>query len=274
MMKIYCDDQPIQSILSDLKSEMPAISLVENTGPDVIYISNSADKNPDILVSSLSDHENINLLGSNKIQHLIGNAKNIKQEIKITLDKISTKNIWGIEKYLSEDALIKSKIFHHSKDIPSEIEELINSIDYPNFFNSPKDHLRLVLNELLLNSFFHQEELEDRDRRASIFELTDSIEAKIGIDEDKVLISVSDKIGSINKSEVVKNIIRGFNEKAPRKDSPGAGLGLYLVYQNINQLIINKKESQMSEFICIIEANKRYKKFKERVTSFHFFEEE
>jgi len=273
-MKVFSENQIICDLLSELAQEIPSLVLVDNIDSDTIVLSESVETKPKILISTKTDHENIDLLGVNNIPHLVGNDKNIREELKVTLQKIYTKNIWGIEKYLNEDAIIKSKVFHHSKEINDEIEQLIDSVDYSNFFNSPKDHLRLVLNELLLNSFFHQEDLENQDRKSSVFELSNSIEAKIGIDRDKVLISVQDNIGSIDKEKIISNIKRGFDEKRPKQDSPGAGLGLYLIYQNINQLIINKKCSEKSEFICVIEANKRYKKFKERVTSFHFFEEE
>lgn len=274
VMKIYSDNKDIQVTLTELTNELTDLSITTSIEQADITVSDDIEIKPDILISAGSDLDNITLIEKSNLLHIIGQGKSIKSELRVTLDKINTKKLGGIAKYLDPQTPIISKVFHHSKDISTQIEEMVGSIDYKNFFDSPKDYLRLILNELVTNSFFHQQELEHTDRKNSTFSLNNSIEAKLAIDNEKIIVSVSDSIGTITPFQVATSLTRGMREKSPTLDSSGAGLGLYMVYENTNQFIINKKSQQYSEFICIIDANKRFKKFKERVTSFHFFEEE
>lgn len=208
------------------------------------------------------------------IFHIIGKSEGQNYELKLILQKIYFKNYFGIEKYLREDAQIFSEEITHSKDINEKIEIIIDKLNYDDTFDSPKDNLRIVLNELATNAFFHQEDLIDTNRANSIFTSSNnSIILKAAKDSSSIIVYVKDNIGTIKRDQLINSIKRGYEEKTPRVGESGAGLGLYMVYENINQLHINKKNDHFCEFIGIIEVNKRYKKFKERVTSFHFFEE-
>ena len=126
-----------------------------------------------------------------------------------------------------------------------------------------------------MNAFFHQTHLIDKNRKNSVFVSSEeSVSVKLAMDSSTIAILVKDNIGSINKENVLSSIKRGFVERRPRVEGPGAGLGLMMVFENINQLHINNKKDQFCEFVGIIDISKRYKNFKERITSFHYFEEE
>jgi sigma-B regulation protein RsbU (phosphoserine phosphatase) len=72
---------------------------------------------------------------------------------------------------------------------------------------------------------------------------------------------------------VLDNLVRSFKEKSPLDKKDGAGLGLYLTFLHSNQFIVNLRPGFRTEVICIIDKNKRYKQYKSRIRSFHFFEE-
>jgi sigma-B regulation protein RsbU (phosphoserine phosphatase) len=46
-----------------------------------------------------------------------------------------------------------------------------------------------------------------------------------------------------------------------------------MIFNHCNQFILNTKKNKRTEVIAIIDNNRRYKKYKERITSFHYFEE-
>ena len=273
-MKIYTDHKDISNYLKEFSSIIHGLELTDSLSGAQLIISDNIKLNPTIYISNNTDLDNLTLIQREEIFHVIGLGKNLKSELKTTLDKIISKELGSIEKYLNENTTITSRVFNHSKEISALIEEMISSIDYSDYFDSPKDYLRLILNELITNSFFHQMDLEDKNRRNSTFDISNSIQAKLAMDSEKIIVSVRDSIGTVTPNQLTSSLIRGIQEKTPIKGSEGAGLGLYMVYENTNQFIINKKEQEYSEFICIIDANKRFKKFKERVTSFHFFVEE
>ncbi|EQC45258.1 ATP-binding protein [Bacteriovorax sp. Seq25_V] len=228
-----------------------------------------------IVITNRTDLENVIFLNTNPINHLIGNSSCLEKELERVLRKIQTNNLFGIEKYLNEDAIIHSLQILHSKDAPEQIESLLSKFNYDEVFSSPRDNLRVVLNELIMNAFFHQEHLIDQNRKNSVFVSSDeAINVLIGMDSVNIVILVKDNIGKIDRDRVLSSIKRGFIERRPRTEGPGAGLGLMMVYENINQLHINNKKNRFCEFVGIIDISKRYKNFKERITSFHYFEEE
>lgn len=228
-----------------------------------------------IVITNRTDLENVIFLNTNSINHLIGNSSCLEKELERVLRKIQTNNLFGIEKYLNEDAIVHSMQILHSKDAPEQIENLLSKFNYDDVFSSPRDNLRVVLNELIMNAFFHQEHLIDQNRKNSVFVSSDeAINVLIGMDSVNIVILVKDNIGKIDRDRVLSSLKRGFIERRPRTEGPGAGLGLMMVYENINQLHINNKKDQFCEFVGIIDISKRYKNFKERITSFHYFEEE
>jgi sigma-B regulation protein RsbU (phosphoserine phosphatase) len=67
--------------------------------------------------------------------------------------------------------------------------------------------------------------------------------------------------------------MRSFKDKTVMDKKDGAGLGLYLTFLHSNQFIVNFREDCQTEVICVIDKEKRYKQYKERIRSFHFFQE-
>lgn len=228
------------------------------------------------VVSSLDDEYNVRqLLYPYPLFHLIGQGPQQNEEILKTLLKCRKQNIWGIEKYLNEDAVIKSVDIYHSKDSQSAINELLDQIDTKDYFETPKDYFSIMANELISNAFYHMQEAPTTDRTQSIFVTPPmAVNLRIGIDQQKIALSVTDHSGTLTRDQVSKSLERSFREKTPKHRTPGAGLGLYLAFQHANQLIFNRKENQQTEIIAIIEASKRFLHYKQRVTSFHFFEED
>lgn len=280
-MLVYLDDNFIEfptvnntEINFTKNFNLELVDVVISSEPSLFIDFIKSENKTFILYAHEKNIDNLEILKKYNINHILGKSDIKDRELGLILQKLFYKNIFGIEKHLGEDAIIFSEEITHSKDISEKIELLINRINVDDTFDSPKDNLRVVLNELATNAFFHQEDLLDTNRKNSIFtSFNNSIILRIGRDDTSIIVYVKDNIGLINKNTLLDSIERGYVEKTPRVGQGGAGLGLYMVYENLNQLHINKKKDQFCEFIGIIEVNKRYKKFKERVTSFHFFEE-
>ena len=82
-----------------------------------------------------------------------------------------------------------------------------------------------------------------------------------------------DSFGTLTKEKVIQSLHRSFQEKTVEQKQGGAGLGLYLSYSHGHQFIVNSKLGVKTEVIIVIEKNKRYKTYKSRLKSFHFFDE-
>lgn len=252
------------------------LRLITTAHPDCYtHLKNSAEI-PVILISDEVDEENIKkYIYPFPLNHLIGRGPQMGEEIIKTLLKLKYNNIWGVEKYLNEDAKILSTEIYHSKDSQAAINELLSQIDTGDFFDTPKDYLAVIANELATNAFYHMQDSPTKDRTESIFVSPPrAVNLRIGIDKQRVALSVKDHSGTINRNLIAKSLERSYREKSPKQRTPGAGLGLYLAFQHSNQLIFNCANERETEIIGIIEASKRFLHYKQRVTSFHFFEED
>jgi sigma-B regulation protein RsbU (phosphoserine phosphatase) len=99
------------------------------------------------------------------------------------------------------------------------------------------------------------------------------VQLALGMDDKGVALSVQDSFGGLSYSTLIESLRRSFAEKTAMDKKDGAGLGLYLTFLHSNQFIINFRENFRTEVICIIDKNKRYKNYKQRIRSFHFFQE-
>lgn len=234
------------------------------------------------VISNLSDEENVKLIHQYKIHHLIGrNPEIYLNEIADNLKKITTQQIWGVRHYFGEDLQERNISFSDSFNIHEKITEELSHFQFDGYFSSPTDYLRLMANELLSNSLYKgpnkkrlEKGLDSHDRKSPVFlKGAELVQATLGANEKGVALSVQDSFGELTHDLLIQNLVRSFVEKTPLDKKDGAGLGLYLTYLHSNQLIVNLKKNYRTEVICIIDKNKRFLNYKNRIRSFHFFEE-
>lgn len=228
-----------------------------------------------IIVSSQPDEKNVtDYLLSSSVNHLIGMSDHIHDELEHIALKYLNKDSFGLTHHFEDAAHIDTIEIYHSKDAGPSITQLIDNLDLKDYFNTPKDYLTVMANELVTNAFYHMHDAPTQERKESIF-LTppQGVSFSIGLNPKQIAISVTDKSGTLDRDKLIKSLNRSFREKVPNQRTPGAGLGLYLVYQHANQLIINSLPDQKTEIIAIIEASKRYLHYRQRITSFHFFKQ-
>ena len=141
-------------------------------------------------------------------------------------------------------------------DISQQIEQFLSTFDFNEYFESPASYLHFMSLELVNNIIMHGGVQET--------------ELSFIKSKNYVAIRVKDQVGKLDRDTIVNSIYGGYEEKTPRQSGQGAGLGLYLTYSQCNQLWVNLLPNVSTEIVCLIESNKRYKKYKERITSFHF----
>ena len=228
-----------------------------------------------ILISDKKDEDNIKLyLTKYPINHLVGfNSRTILKEVHDAILKKLTDPFWGIDRYLDVNFLSQACKITNNHDIETLAYKVIEQFNFSNTFEASIDYLKLIANELINNAFFNTINPESERSNQNI---TLSDENKIiftmGKDEQYIIFSILDEYGLLTRKKAIECISRSFQEKTPQNKKGGAGLGLYLTFFHSNQLIINRERDKRTEVIIIIDCNKRYKKYKERITSLHFHE--
>ncbi len=234
------------------------------------------------LLSDKSNEENVNLITKHHLHHVVGhNADTFASEMICQLSKILDGKIWGFKHYLGEDSEMKIISLSDSKHTNEMVKDALSHFDFKDYFNSPLEYIQVMANELISNSLYkgpnkrrESQGLTGLDRKTPVFlKGSDLVQVTLAKDSRAVALSVQDSFGGLSYNVLVQSLKRSFDEKTPMDKKDGAGLGLYLTFLHSNQFIINYRENFRTEVICIIERNKRYKNYKERIRSFHFFQE-
>ena len=234
------------------------------------------------VLSSGTDEENMKLVEQQGLYHLVGLNEGIYgNEVICSLRKTFEKKIWGLKPYMTDEADIKIISLSDSKHTNEMIQEALGNFDFQDYFSSPIEYIQVMANELISNSLYkgpnkkrQEQGLDSVDRRSPVFlKGSDLVQVTLGMGDKGVALSVQDSFGGLSYDLLIASLKRSFDEKTVMEKKDGAGLGLYLTFLHSNQFIINYRENFRTEVLCIIEKNKRYKNYKQRIRSFHFFQE-
>jgi sigma-B regulation protein RsbU (phosphoserine phosphatase) len=234
------------------------------------------------VISPLPDEENMRLLEKYELHHLVGQNEQIfASEIMNHIKKSSGKSIWGLSTYIEDGSAIQTLSLSDSRNTNEMIQDALNHFDFNEYFASPTEYLQVMANELISNSLYKgpnrkraEQGLEGVDRKSPIFlKGSDLVKVTLGMDAKGIGLSVQDSFGGLSYDVLIKSLKRSFEEKTIMDKKDGAGLGLYLTFLHSNQFIVNYRENYRTEVICIIDKNKRYKNYKQRIRSFHYFQE-
>ncbi len=228
------------------------------------------------IISKLTNEENIDFLERNKLSHLIGhNTIDLGHEIRL-VEKLESKNTFNLDDYI--DSSFKTNSWNlmsnfKIKDVISEMGETFSG----DLSEAVKPEiLKLVSEELLSNAFYHSGGEGRPITRGQEILLTPDKEVEFfcAVNSDFVILSVKGPTSFSSREKVISSIKRGYKEKAPLEGHNGAGLGLYMIYENTNQFWVINGGPGHGQMICVFEKFNRYKKARERVTSFHYLAKE
>ncbi|BBH54103.1 hypothetical protein [Fluviispira sanaruensis] len=201
------------------------------------------------------------------------------RELIMLLKKFESKDYPGLEKHLNFPAVFKEKRIKSQSDKRDAIkilEEFILKIGgNSDRFDQYAQRVCDLADELLLNAVFDANpRLKTADRSAP-FELidTESVRIKWGFDGEVFGLSVADPFGSLSKKTVMQYLDENQKtEHIGKRDS--GGLGIKLIFERLHHYIVNVNPGKMTEIVCLMRFEKRFKDFDKRLRSFHYFKVE
>ena len=148
-----------------------------------------------------------------------------------------------------------------SKEINTVISSIMNKYEFP--YDHFKERVVVVLNELLFNAIFNAP-LDDMgnpkfrflDRKEEVLmPKGKEVDLKIENNKDHLIVECTDYYGSLNeniiKNYVYRTILRPENKKG------GAGLGLNLIFNNINEILFDLSEEKHTKITIKMIKTKR-----------------
>ena len=207
-----------------------------------------------------------------QIRHvLLRGSKEIPdfQNLSTTLEKLSTNDIWGIEKYVENRDQIKQWTECDSekrKDVYNAINDLIEPVS-----TNPKLQraIEKVLEELLSNAFYnapidddgiHPFACDDRTHPV-VLPPEKAVDIKCAIQQNALVCSVRDLYGSFDDRKLIqalKNYLE--NNTSPQKGPGGAGLGLSIILKHSSYWVVNIAPGMCTEMIIWVSLEPKFSK--------------
>ncbi len=208
-----------------------------------------------LLLTDDSIEDDMNLIKDYTIENIIPVPKPFNSyEILDVTNKLITKDIFGLEKYLKKRTKVKKILLRSPKQIDTICEEL--TAQYGLKHNI--DKLKVVLTELMTNALFYGAKNElgnkkDLWNRDFVLPEQEAIEIWHGKDSEKNGIAIIDNGGKLDSKTIlywldrqITNGEKGF----PKGLLDSHGRGLYISRKLADRLIINIEHTKKSE--CII----------------------
>ena len=225
----------------------------------------------------------VSLFGRRTLTNLVANNSNIvaNTDLIVTVQKILRKDIFGIEKYFSwgvrpytmrigrsrdkDEVIVRARAYAETIGIHSRMVELICS----------------VADEFVTNCIYNAPVNEKGEYRYASLPRTSEVELDAG--EEAVLtlccdgrrlgISATDPFGSLSPEMIQSYLSKCFRmgDDQVDRESGGAGLGLYYVFESLSHFVINISRHKQTEVIGLVNVQGSYRDFLRSGKSFNIF---
>jgi len=199
-------------------------------------------------------------------------------EMTSTIRKLLSEDIFGIEKY---DVPVHEKLIVTQSDQKyAYIEKVRDFFLAQGIQDRIVRNVELILNELLMNAIFDAPINEKGEHpylhldRSAVFALKPHEQPSVeyGISPERLAVSVSDPFGTFKEDTFFSYVHRCFAEKSILEGvGKGAGMGLFMVFKSLNQLVINVSYHKKTEVMALIDYHASMRELKKRRHSFHYF---
>jgi len=248
--------------------------------PEVIGLLISQDHEMPFLREKLAARNLSNLIakhGGVSASDLIDEA-----ELIVTCQKLFQRNIFGLDKYLPTWGIrVREAEIEATQARPRVVGELEEFLDQIDCYGAVKNAVLLVADELLTNAIFNApRDAEGRPKyatwdRSRDFSLPPEERPvfRYSCDGRNVGISVTDRFGALDRDVILRYLERCFagGPAEVEQKEGGAGLGLYMIFNSITQLVFNIEHGRATEVIALFYARSGPLAFKSSGRSLNIF---
>ena len=248
-----------------------------------------AQEKINIKIVLLTEEESINYITKIKNYPFLSNIITTNEDdrnsnmrsLSTTVKKMTTGDIFGIEKYLNWGVEVKEIEFSDSEERNSINEKVLSSLSEVGVKNSIRTKAQIVIEELLMNAIYDAPvdhkgiPLHNHKSRRERIVLEEHQKGKLRFATDGLYlaISVEDPFG-IFKKETIFEYLEGNYKQGPdsafeKEGKGGAGKGLFLITENSDLVIYNVAPHTKTEVIVLFDLDNQKDK---KATSLHYFE--
>ena len=224
------------------------------------------------------------LLRGGTLSYLLANPMPLlAEELSTTVQKLSRRDIFGLEKYLTWGIEIRELTLADADQRKSFVNEISNDVHRANL--GPRALAAAVIaDELLSNAVFNApvdgdgKPTHQGDDRASSRSLRDRdlVTLRYACDARYLAIEVEDRYGSLDRATILRCLTKAASRGRDKvsMSTRGAGIGLATVYSSCNHLVFNLEPGKRTQAIALIDVRYRPAELGTTVSSFGIFSTE
>lgn len=273
-------EHPFRLIVLDydsVRNEAPhilkKISCLENT-PAVLVVTSTRDK-----------HDLIELFSHDTLTNLVAKNMDVNaNELVVTVQKILRNDIFGFEKYLTWGVVPSEVTVTSSADKNGIIDDLDAYLSSLGCNHRLVGLAKGVADEFLMNAVYNapidgngipKYASRPRTERVDLLAGEEAV-FRYACDGRTLALSIHDNFGRLERTTVLSYLRKCFLKGEDQIDdkSGGAGLGLYYIFESLNELVINVTPKKRTEMIGLIDISRGYREFARSPKSLNLFIEE
>ncbi len=205
-------------------------------------------------------------------EHVIAHPMPVlAEELLATVQKLLKRDVFGLDKYLTWAADVRSYTLEDALDRDVAVSELAREVVAMGLPDRVGSLVSVIADELLANAIFAAP-VDDNGARTHVADPRDQprslrgrdvVTLRWATDARYVALEIRDRWGSVDPGACARRL-------AQAQSSTG-GMGLPLAYACCNQLVINRAPGKLTEVVALLDV--RYKPTElGRAASFHAFE--
>jgi hypothetical protein len=212
----------------------------------------------------------------------VKNDSLFSKQLHLTIKQILFGAASSLSDYLAPGAVIIEDTMKKSSQRQECIGRILQDVDHISGFTELRSTVATVATELLMNATFNaphdlstmKPKYKDIPRQNQIsLHQNEEIKISHGYDRELFCLSVTDNFGMLNREVLIDNLVRAASGGGTQvqMQTPGAGVGLYMVLSLVNTLDIYVKNGESTQITAIIGISKRYIDFERRGQSLNLF---
>lgn len=202
------------------------------------------------------------------------------RNIIITLSKMISQNLFGLEKYLSWGVEVKEELIRGSEQRFEMVNRLEDYLQQQGFRKSLIHRCNMVAEELLMNAIYDAPRDKDGREKYNHLPRTQPVtlekqeqgQFRYACDGMLLAVSASDPFGALTRETVLNYLESCYKGEAGSLNHKkgGAGRGLFQIVESNDMLVINVQAGVKTEVIALFEVSPNKEK-QRKVTSFQYF---
>jgi len=237
-----------------------------------------------VIGDSLEDDEVLQLLRLQPLDHVISDlGESDERELLITLAKLLTGDIFGLDKYLAWGITL------HERSIQTYDQKRAALVDVAAYAAAAGARRQLVTrienvtDELLMNALYDAPAIRHgSSRHARVEKRADTLRPAEGAallhyasDGRYFAVAVRDDYGELHKEAILEHVSRARAERGrpllSQSETGGAGLGIYFILSAATRFIANIEPGERTEVICLFDLRQDGRTARTCAQSLHIF---